>query len=128
MGTSSEWPDLSSNKGEVMRWCQCQHVNRSWALLPKTEQDFQGLVSPYGVRSAVPCVTSCDNCVRWPGWPLKGPVYFLLTTKQSWDTITTLTYMPQLRQDGTNHLFYRALATFCQSGVLFSQNILSSDF
>lgn len=72
-------------------WCQWHDVNPSWPLQPRTERDFQGFVSPYVKRDAVACVTSWNSCVRWPGWHLKGPAYFLLTTKQSWNTITTLT-------------------------------------
>lgn len=76
---ASEWLHLCFSEGEVV----VVSMSRCQPFLATATQDrarFSGTCESLcqkeqKERSALG-VTSCNNCVRWPGWHLKGPVYF----------------------------------------------------
>lgn len=110
-------------------WCQCQDVNPCWPKYPKTEQDFQGCVSPslQGKRDAVRCVTSCNNCVRLAGLASWGAALLPPDHKPILE-YDHHAHMHQLQQDGAGHLFYLSPVTLGKLGFPLSQNTLSGDF
>lgn len=79
-----EWLYLSIR--ERYWWCQCHDMNPCWPMHPKTEQDSGICEPPAPIMSkGTQCIVSppVTTVSGWPGWHPRGPLYFLLATKQS---------------------------------------------